>query len=526
MDITGLAATELAQSIRNGEFSSREVVEAFIDRIEEFDPRVNALVIRRFDEARKEADEADAARRRGRSQGALHGVPVSVKDQFHVRGLPTTWGLARLSGRRAERDGAMVAALRHEGAIVLGKTNVPQTLVAWETDNEAFGRTNNPWNLGRTPGGSSGGEAALLAARGSPLGLGGDFGGSLRVPAAWCGIFALKPTARRLPVDPMPVRSAVGAEGFVAQAGPMSRNVADLALGFRIMVEYVCAHPTGQTPPVPYRDPEAVDVSRLRIALVPEMGGWTPSPAIRRALAKAADALRAEGAHVEELRAGPDPHEAFRLFIRFSSGEDSAWMRELLGGERPTPLVKPQMISMPTAGYRGLARLLDVLGQKRTSALLRDCRRESAPGLMRILADRLSYETQWATALDAGRYDAVLCPVLPMPAVRHGDTEHLTTAFGSVFLFNVTGMPAGVAPITRVGADEETDRPNSTDKADQAAVTAEKGSAGLPVAVQVASRHWREDIVLSVLSALERSFRHTADYPNDPFLREPGPAIA
>jgi len=526
MDVITLGATELAQSIRNGELSSREVIEAFIARIEEVDPRINALVIRRFGEARKEADEAGAALRRGEHLGALHGVPISIKDQFHVRGLPTTWGLSRLTGQRAATDGAMVAALRQEGAIVLGKTNVPQTLVAWETDNEAFGRTTNPWNPGRTPGGSSGGEAALLAAKGSPLGLGGDFGGSLRVPAAWCGIYALKPTARRLSVDPMPVRSAVAAEGFVAQAGPMARNVADLALGFRVMAEYVHANPTGQTPPVPYRDPDAIDVSRLRIALVPEMGGWAPSPAIRRALSEAADALRAEGAHVEELRSGPDPHEAFRVFIRFCSGEDNAWMRELLAGEKPAPLVKPQMISMPNAAYRSLAGLLGLLGQKRASALLRDCRRESAAGLMGILADRLSYERQWIAALDAGHYDAVLCPVLPLPAVRHGDTEHLITMFGSVLLFNVTGMPAGVAPITRVGADEETHRPSSRDRADRTAAAAEKGSAGLPVAVQVACRHWREDIVLAVLSALERRFRHAANYPSDPFLRESAPATA
>lgn len=208
--LTRLGAAELASSIAAGDVSARETVDAHIERIEEVDGQLNAVVLRRFDAARREAEDADAARRRGEQLGPLHGVPVTIKDQFHVAGLPTTFGMARLADRIAEQDGPMVAALRDAGAIVLGKTNVPPALGAIETDNAVFGRTNNPWDLERTPGGSSGGDAALVAAAGIPLSLGADFGGSLRIPAAWCGVCSLTPTIPRLPIDRPPIRTGFG----------------------------------------------------------------------------------------------------------------------------------------------------------------------------------------------------------------------------------------------------------------------------------------------------------------------------
>lgn len=177
----------MARAVARGECSARELVDCHIDRIEATHARLRAVVWPRFEQARAEADAADRARSNGRPLGPLHGVPITIKDQFDVAGLPTTGGMARLRDRIAPADGVLVGALRRAGAIVLGKTNVPQTMAAIETDNRLFGRTSNPWNLTRTPGSS--GEAAALAARCCALGLGGDMGGSIRVPAAWCGLY-------------------------------------------------------------------------------------------------------------------------------------------------------------------------------------------------------------------------------------------------------------------------------------------------------------------------------------------------
>lgn len=154
----------------------------------------------------------------------------------------------------------------------------------------------------------------------------------------------------------------------------------------------------------------------------------------------------------------------------------------------------------------------------RMSAMLGNMRRQSAAGFVNVLGDRNAYERRFVAGLDAGNYDAILCPALPLPAVRHGDVGDLADFWGSMLLFNVLGMPAGVAPIARVRPGEESDRPASKDKAVQTARAVEEGSAGLPVAVQVAARHWREDIMLAVMAALERHLRQQPDYPSFPAL--------
>ncbi len=516
--ITKLNASELAKKIKAGDLSALEVTEAHIQRIEAVNEKLNAVVVPLFDEARTQAKEADQKQKRGEPLGQLHGVPVTIKDQFHIKGLPTTFGVARLKNHIAAEDGPMVAALRKAGAIILGKTNVPQTLGVVETDNDIWGRTNNPWDVTRTSGGSSGGEASIIAAGGSPLGLGGDFGGSVRVPAAWCGIYGIKPTARRLPADAAPIRTASGSEGIVAQPGPLARSVADLTLALRLMVNYVVAHPTGASPPVPFREPDAVDVSHLRVALLPQIGDWTPSPAIRRTLQETAEALRAQGATVEEWTTAPDSQEGVNLFFNIVGADGFGWVRHILGGEKPVPLMKPnvQLTSMPNAIIPIVSSLLGATGQHRLSNMMSNARRQSGDGLMNLLGDRLDYEGRFVAALDAGNYDAIICPAVPLPAVRHGDVGDLADFWGSMLLFNTLGMPAGVAPITRVRSDEESDRPTSKDKAKQTARAVEQGSAGLPIAVQVAARHWREDIVLAVMAVLERHFRHQPEYPSFP----------
>jgi fatty acid amide hydrolase len=177
-----------------------------------------------------------------------------------------------------------------------------------------------------------------------------------------------------------------------------------------------------------------------------------------------------------------------------------------------------QLTSMPNAIIPVVAGLLGATGQRRLSNMMRNARRQSAVGLMNLLGARIAYERRFVAALDAGNYDAILCPASPLPAVRHGDVGSLADFWGSMLLFNTLGMPAGVAPITRVRPGEESDRPANKDKTAQTARAAEQGSAGLPVAVQVAARHWREDIVLAVMAALERHFRHQPEYPSFPTL--------
>ncbi|MEZ5392502.1 MAG: amidase [Bryobacterales bacterium] len=228
-EITSLSATELARRIRSRALSSREVVQAHLDRISEWNPRLNAIVDLDAEGALEQAARADEAQANGRPLGRLHGVPLTIKASIDVRGLRSECGSRFRQGYVAERDATLVARLRSAGAVFLGTTNTPDMLMAYETDNYLYGRSNNPWDLTRTPGGSSGGEAASIAAGCSPAGFGSDGGGSVRVPAHFCGICGLKPTPGVIPrTGHWP--SCVGPSAYLGLIGPMARAAEDLQL--------------------------------------------------------------------------------------------------------------------------------------------------------------------------------------------------------------------------------------------------------------------------------------------------------
>ena len=282
-EITRMGAAEIARRIAAGDLSCCEVLESHIRRIESVNPRINALVVPLFERARREAIAADAARDRGEPLGKLHGVPFTVKEFFGAADTAVTLGISGWAARVSAKDSPLVEKLRKAGAILLGKTNVPQIGLMIETDNPLYGRTNNPWNLSRSAGGSTGGEAALIAAGGSPLGLGSDGGGSIRQPCHCCGIHGLKPTGGRL--------STVGLTGAAhfpnlprawVQPGPMARRVEDLTLAIEVLVAPVSEPRDPLVAPVPFGDPSAVSVGELRFAMYTDDGYFPAAPAVRR----------------------------------------------------------------------------------------------------------------------------------------------------------------------------------------------------------------------------------------------------
>jgi Asp-tRNA(Asn)/Glu-tRNA(Gln) amidotransferase A subunit family amidase len=512
-ELTRLTASQIAELVAAGQVSAAEIVEAHIARIEEVNPKLNAVVVKLYDQARREAKARDAARLRSESLGPLAGVPITIKESFDVSGTPSTYGLEQRARHRGLEDSPNVARLRRAGAIVLGKTNVPQLLMANETDNPLYGRTNNPWKLDRSPGGSSGGEAAIVAARGSALGLGSDSGGSLRLPANACGICALKPTSYRLTLR----GQLTAREGSFSQGGPLARSAGDLALAFRVLVAPPEQNSDPRVPPVPLGDPAGVDLSRLRVAFYSDNGVFRPSPAVRRAVDEAARALADRGVKVEEWTL-LDAIEGWDIYQRILVADGLRGASKLLRSEKLGAPIREliRLARTPAPARALLAKWLDWRGEARLAAGVRRIRELSAGDYGQLLRLRDEYRSRFVHELDARSYDAILAPAHGLAALPHGTSFQLTAAISYTALYNLLGMPAGVVAATRVRRGEESDRREERGREVRAALRAEAGSAGLPVGVQVAARHWREDVVLALLSAIEQHFRGQPDYPAEP----------
>jgi fatty acid amide hydrolase len=497
-------AVGLARAIRAGETTAREAVEACIGRIEAFDPAVNAVVLRRFARAREEADRADAQLAAGHEVGLLHGVPITIKDQFDIAGLPTTVGLASRRDAVAGSDGPLVGCLRKAGAIVLGKTNVFQLLVGWESDNPIFGRTNNPWDLARTPGGSSGGEAAVLAYGGSMLGLGGDFGGSVRVPAAFCGVCGLKPTAHRLTLRDTPPEPFGKQQAVVAQPGPMATMVQDIVLAMEVLAARGSDVFDPSVPPVMWGDPPK-GVTGVGVGWFDDNGLFAPSPAIRRAVRQASEILAHGGARIVPIRP-PDAERTTRLFLQLVGAARFRTERSAARGEKLVPALKQTFMAarMPGALKRALSGGTRSVGWTRFSRVVSTPMSSTPHDYFQRLDERQQILTDMMAAWDEAEIDVAVSPVYALPAPLHGTTGDLVEATSYTLVANLFGLPAGTVPVSRVQADGESDRPNSRDPADRLAKRVEQNSAGLPVGVQVIGRPWREDLVLATMAAIER----------------------
>jgi len=528
-EITRRGAAELARSIAAGELSSSETVAAHIARIEEVDPRLNAMVVPRFDEARREAAEADerlagARWGDGPALGPLHGVPITIKESLHMAGTPSTGGLPARRHHRAERDAPLVALLREAGAIVLGKTNVPELLLYLEADNPLYGRTLHPERDDRSPGGSSGGEGAIIAAGGSPLGLGTDLGGSIRIPAHVCGIHGLKPTSGRLTVTrTFDIELFPGQRAILDIAGPLARRVEDLTLAMEVLLSGGHRSVDPLFPCVPLGDPGAVRLDGLRVAWYADDGYLRPAPALRRVVEEAARALEERGAVVKPWRP-PEVRRAMDLYFGLLSADGAAWARDLLRSEgRHDRRVKDlgRLAGLPAVVRGSLAAVLALGGQRRMAERLRSLGARSTASFWRLVDALDVYRGELLADLGWQRegqppkrpYDLLLCPPSAHPALTHGASYYLTGVSSYSILYNLLGLPAGVVAAGRVGEGEECDRPASRDLVEKTARQVEQGSAGLPVGVQVVARPWREDLVLAGMAALEEHFGGRPEYP-------------
>src|SRR3989441_6328092 len=428
-ELTRLQAWQMAAGVRNGSFSATDLIEAHLDRIKRWNPKLNTFVSIDENRARLQAKEADDAVRTGRPLGPLHGVPITIKSSIDVAGLLCEAGTRIRRGYIAPSDAPLVSRLRRAGAIILGNTTVPEFLMAWETHSALYGRTNSPWNIERTPGGSSGGEAAAIAACCSAAGIGSDGGGSIRVPAHFSGICGLKPTPGRIPATGH-FPPSLGPFALLGVVGPMARTVRDLQLMFDVMAGPddgdVCAAP------VPFRAVQESDLRRVRVGYFEDDGITPVTPETRAAVRAAAKALEQQGVNVQPFR--PEGLEDMRhLWWTFFGRTGRLLLDPMLEGHESelTPILKEFIEVVDGEPPLTLERLLHTW-------LERDqCR-------TRLL-------------MQMRQFPVLLCPVCSIPAFRHGERAWNVDGQSVGYLdamryaqwVNLTGNPAAVVPAGR-----------------------------------------------------------------------------
>lgn len=510
-----LSLGEMIDGLADGSLSARTLAAAHLERIHHLDARLHAFTTVFDDDALRAADALDAERAAGNVRGPLHGVPVSVKECFDIAGQPTTLGLRSRQHSAAARDAAMVTLLREMGAVILGRTNLSQTMLFAESRNPIFGQTANPWSLAHSAGGSSGGEAAAVAAGMSPFGVGSDIGGSVRSPAALCGVCALKPT-----LDLLPIRGLQGVlrgqEAVRSMIGTLARSVDDLARFYAALPRARMAALDPRVPPLPWEEPTDTDLRALRVGFYTDDGVLPVSSSVRRAVARATDVLAAQGITVVPFTP-PGVPAMIADYLGALSADGGSTLRAALGSDPADPTLAPllALAKLPDGGRRALARTVSLVGQSRLGALL-DAMGEKPVAALWQLTDRLrAWRFAVLDAMDAARIDAIVCPAFATPALPHGMSKNFTLASSTAITWNAAQFPAGVVPVSRVRADE-TARPRSFDSIERHAAKVDAASRGLPVSVQVVGRPWREPLVLAVMAAIEAGVRTDVDFPATP----------
>lgn len=464
-DLIKQPAHKIVELIKAKVVSSEEVTRAFLHRIQEVNPSLNAVIQLDEEKSLQLAKKADLAITRGETLGLLHGLPITVKDTINIFGYNNTYGSHLYDDYHPEQEGTCITRLRSAGAVVLGLTNSPELLTAYESDNLIYGKTNNPYDKNRSSGGSSGGEAAIISANGSPLGLGTDGGGSIRVPAHFCGISGLKPTQGLVPLTGIALPGAgAGCLQAFGTCGPMARFVDDLTLALSVLSGPDAFDPT--SPPVVIGNPFEVDVSQLRIAYFTDNGIVTPSKDIVEATLDAVRVLADLGAKVEEAR--PENIEkTFELhwepfFTLCDGGESVNGFLKSLSATKISPLRKQFN--------------LDAKKYNLTSAQLNQRFAEIA-------------KFKWDTYHFLNQYDLIICPPCATTAKLHGQCLNEIQDFTYTMSFNNSGSPAAVIPIA-----------TSQD--------------GLPIGIQIVSNLWKDHVVLAAAKVLENYYHSKINVKN------------
>ncbi|NXM33576.1 FAAH1 hydrolase, partial [Oxyruncus cristatus] len=505
--ILSLPLLGLTERLREGSLSPKTVLYTYLEKALEVHQQTNCL--RHFI---PECEEQLQEIQRQKEKGLLYGIPVSIKDHIGHKGHLSTCGLVRCLDTLTKEDSVLVKVLKRQGAIPFAMTNVPQSLFSYDCSNPIFGQTLNPFNHQKSPGGSSGGEGALISGGGSILGIGSDIGGSIRLPSSFCGLCGLKPTAERLRGEsafgasiclmwvicsrPIPVSCALG---------PMARDVDSLALCMRALLceEMFRLDPT--VPPIPFDEEAYCSSTPLRVGYYDTDGYFPLPPCMRRAVRETRSALQAAGHQLVPFSPPRIPYVMTELFLKtFFADGGRAWL-DVFTGDIVDSSLKPQVNScrIPRLVKKLLALLLKPLVSPHV-AMISTCR--SVKEMWNHHCQIQVYRSEFITCWKELHLDVVLCPVLG-PAFTTGYPGKLLTAISSTMLYNILNFPAGVVPVSTVTeADEEELKLYQgccDDPWDRKLKQAVSGAVGMPVAVQCVALPWQEELCLRFMKEVE-----------------------
>lgn len=479
MDLTFATASELAKLIREQAVSSTEVTRAYLDQIERLNPKLNAICTLDAEHALKQSAEADTALSKGESWGPLHGVPITFKDIFETADFKTTAGYIPLKDYVPKQDATVVARLRGAGAIVLGKSNLAELAGDYQSKNSLFPAVNNPWNVNYTPGGSSGGSAAAVAAGLTALDFGNDFAGSIRQPAHFCGVYGLKPTDRRislagaiaeLPDAPICMRQMM-------TVGCLARSLEDIRLSFSLIAGADPQRP--DVPPVPLDTPSGKPLSALKVAWIDE---WPEAPVwseIREQMHRVVDQLVNQNIQLQQwVPECFDLSKILNLYLRLAAYASGSAQPK---NRHTAKLGLPQIFRTATQGDKFLRQLCNF------RRVLPEMLRPTLQGYFEVLTERDHFTAQLDTALQ--EWDVWITPVAATAAFTHQpswnaididgiDYPYAAANGAYVMPFNFSGHPAVVIPVGQ---------------------TAE----GLPMGLQIVGKRWKEMELIAIAQQID-----------------------
>jgi len=517
--ILNASVTELLNLLNTDQTTSEEILKVYHSRAISHGLRLELIAESNYQEALVLAKQCDQKRKKTPQEkraelGGLFGIPISIKDSFIQKGLDSTCGQASLVFKPNTKDGEIIALLKARGAIPFIRSNVPQTLGIMDCVNSIWGRGLNPWNNQRAVGGSSGGEGGLIAARCSPIGLGSDALGSVRIPASFCGVVGFKPTAGRYVLRG---HSSIGPYAkskfslIIANNGPLARTVDDVVLFTK---ELIREEGRILDPAYPYVawDEKKYQAKKLKVGYVVTEEFFGASKACRRAVQESVAALKSLGYSVTEVKL-PNFERMILLMIMITSSEGKArGIFQCLDGEKPVAELAPglKMRTLPDTLKKLIGTVLGLIGQSRLSNIVKSAVEVSTERYHEIVGEYFEIRNEIYNFFTENKLDAIVTPAMPLPAFKHGFGGDLGLATCYYWPANCANLPAGVLPVTKVqeGEDvytsEDSIHKDSMFKKCQDSI---QGSVGMPINVQVFTLPWEDEKCLAVMKAIESKIK-------------------